>query len=167
MIYRHSPIEWSGSTPVAAIGPVIAVAASSNDTLCFLRFERAFLGSHSNFMTHYTILPPNVPIAPIGKKASRLQICYGDLNLLARRNRRNKKLLNEKLSDPKGPLKGIVRQISIIPKSLLIPNLCITLPCPFSVLDQSTLSQTSTDTISTSPVRIGGVLIEYRFPENS
>jgi len=110
-----------------------------------------------------------VPIAPIGKKASRLQICYGDLNFLARRKfkSQNKKLLNEKLSDRKGPLKGIVRQISIIPKSVMILNLFINPPCPFSVLDQSTLSQTSTETISTSPVRIGGVLIEYRFPENS
>jgi|GEM_PF-6954142 len=49
-MYRHSTTEWSGSAPVAAKGSLRAVAASSNETRCFLRFELAFCLSHSSVM---------------------------------------------------------------------------------------------------------------------
>jgi hypothetical protein len=48
--YRSSLAEWSGSKPVAAMGSLKAVVASSNETLCFRRFSRAFLRSHLKFM---------------------------------------------------------------------------------------------------------------------
>ena len=50
VMYRDSAAEWSGSEPVAAKGSLKAVAASSNETRCFRRFERAFRGSHSSIM---------------------------------------------------------------------------------------------------------------------
>jgi hypothetical protein len=46
---RCSDEEWSGSGYVIAKGSPNTLAASWNETRCFLRFRRALAGSHSKF----------------------------------------------------------------------------------------------------------------------
>jgi hypothetical protein len=46
---RDSPVEWSGSLNVRAIGSPKTVPASWKDTPCLRRLADAFLVSHSSF----------------------------------------------------------------------------------------------------------------------
>jgi len=48
-----SPMECSGSGIVPAKVSAKMVLPSSNETLCFLRFARAFRGSHVKFIRRF------------------------------------------------------------------------------------------------------------------
>ena len=52
-----SPAEWSGSLKVMARGSPNTVDASWKEMPCFLRLDSDLVGSHSNFMRYFIIIP--------------------------------------------------------------------------------------------------------------